>query len=116
RIGNGAKMDDRIKLAAVKPPHEFIRRDDVGQTALGQIAPLVSGTHGVIDDNVGKSAVVKGCNKIGADESSSAGDQNHANPLSRGFLAPRYAGMQPRASLGAGRRRTPNSRASTFRR
>ena len=39
-VGNGAHMDDRLELAAVQPAHQFGRRHQIGDLALGQIAPF----------------------------------------------------------------------------
>ena len=67
-------MHDRLKLAAVEPAQEIGRRHEVGDLAIGEIAPLAVAAEHVVDDNVGATGLVEVRHDIRSDEPGPAGD------------------------------------------
>ena len=57
--GNRAQVDDGVELAAVKPARQIRRRHEVGQLALGEIAPLAVGTEKVANGHIGPPRIVE---------------------------------------------------------
>src|SRR5262249_2613609 len=94
-IGDGAEMDDRLKLAAIEPSDKFARRHHVSDLAFAEIAPFTLFAERVIDHNIGVPRLVEAGDQIGPDKAGSAGDQQHSYP-------PRLlASLCPRPSRGA---------------
>ena len=80
-VGNRAHVDDGVELAAVEPVHQFGRRHQVGDLALGQIAPFgVVVAEQVVDHDVGRARLVEAGDHVRPDETGPAGDQKHAYP------------------------------------
>ena len=57
-VRDGAHVDDGIEFAAVEPGQQISRRNDVGQAALAQVAPLAARPDHVVDNDVGPAGIV----------------------------------------------------------
>ena len=68
-------MDDGVELAAVEPAHQFGRRHDVGDLALGEIAPfgVVLAEH-VVHHDIAGAGLVEASDHVRADEAGPPGD------------------------------------------
>jgi len=87
-VGDGAEMDDCLKLAAIEPTNELARRHHVGDVAFAEIAPFTLFTERVVDHNVSPPRLVEAGDQIGPDEAGSASDQQHSYPP---WLLPPFA-------------------------
>ena len=79
-LGNGAEMDDGVEPAAVQPVRQFARRHDVGELALGEIAPFAVMAEHVADDDVGAARLVERGHDIRSDKTGAPGHQQHDVP------------------------------------
>ena len=59
-LRNGAEMDDGVEpAAAIQPRRQFGRRHDVGQLALGEIAPFAVMAEQVADRHVAAARIIQ---------------------------------------------------------
>src|SRR5215831_15070392 len=70
-------MDHGIELAPFQPIGEAGRRNDVGELALLQVAPLAVRSERIVDDDVSAPRLVEIGDDIRSDKSRSAGNQQH---------------------------------------
>ena len=84
-IGRGGLRDrphvkDGVELAARQPARQIGRRDEIGQPALLQVAPLAFGAEMVAHGDIAMPGLVEARHQVRSDEASPAGDQEHAVP------------------------------------
>jgi hypothetical protein len=65
------------EMAAVEPAQKIGRRHEIGDLAIGEIAPLTVAAEKVVDGNVGAAGLVEARHHIRSDEPGPAGDQQH---------------------------------------
>ena len=72
-------MHDRLDLAdmAVEIGKQGVGGNDVGELALGDVAPLVAVAQAVADDHRPAALFLQGGDDVGPDEAGSAGDHDH---------------------------------------
>ena len=79
-LGNRPHVDDRIQPAAVQPGGQFGRRHDVGELALGEVAPFVAVAEQVTHNDVRAARLVERGHDIRSDKTGPTGHQQHAAP------------------------------------
>ena len=70
-------MDDGIEPAALQPGQQFGRRHDVGELALGEVAPFAVMAEQVADGDIGAAGVVQRGHDVRSDKTGAAGHQQH---------------------------------------
>ena len=63
-----------------EPVHQFRRRHEVGELALGEIAPFAVMAEHVANRDVGAAGVVQRGHDIRSDKTGATGHQQHASP------------------------------------
>ena len=76
-LRNGAEMDDGVEPAALQPVRQFGRRHDVGELALGEIAPFAVMAEHVADRDVGAAGVIQRGHDVRSDKTGATGHQQH---------------------------------------
>ena len=79
-LRNGAEMDDGIEPAALQPVRQFGRRHDVGELALGEIAPFAVMAEQVANGDVGAARVIQRGHDVRSDKTGAPGHQQHSAP------------------------------------
>ena len=89
-------MDHGLELAAVEPGEQVFGGNEVGDLALGEIAPLAVRSEKIVDSDIGPAGLVEPRDHIRTDKSGRTGDQQHRRrtppagwPPTRGLLCPR---------------------------
>jgi hypothetical protein len=67
-------MDDGVEAAPFQPVHQFGRRHEIGQPALGQIAPFAVVAEYVANRDIPSGVVQRG-HDVRADKTGAPGDQ-----------------------------------------
>ncbi len=73
---------DRAALSLQKIEQRFGGQDS-HEVALGNVSPLVALTQAVANNDLGFAASLQGSHNVGTDESSAAGNDDHALPPRR---------------------------------
>src|SRR6185437_5258948 len=73
-------MDQSIEPPPLQPIVEFSRRHEIGELALGQIAPFSVLTEQIANRDVGAAGVIEGGHDIRPDKAGAAGHQQHSVP------------------------------------
>ena len=73
-------MDDGVEPAALQPVHQFGRRHEIGELALGQIAPFAVMAEHVAHRHVAAAGVVQRGHDVRSDKTGAPGHQQHAVP------------------------------------
>ena len=80
-LRNGAEMDDGVEPAAVQPGRQFGRRHDVGELALGEVAPFAVVAEQVANRDVGAARVIQRGHDVRSDKTGAPGHQQHEMSL-----------------------------------
>ena len=78
-LGDGAEMDDGLQPAALQPVHQFRGRHEIGEPALGQIAPFAVMAEHVAHGHV-PAGVIQRSHDVRPDKTGAPGHQQHAIP------------------------------------
>ncbi len=68
-------MNHCVELASVEPGHQFRRRHEIGDLAVGEIAPLAIATEHVVNHDIGASGLVEARDHVRPNETGAAGNQ-----------------------------------------
>ena len=70
-------MNHGVEPAALEPVHQFARRHEIGELALGEISPLAVMAEEIANDDIGAAGFVERRHDIRSDEARAAGDKKH---------------------------------------
>ncbi len=68
-------MNDGVELAALEPFRKFSRRHEIGEPALGEIAPFAVMAEHVADRDIGTARVIQRGHDIRSDKTGAPGHQ-----------------------------------------
>ena len=73
-------MDDGIEPAALEPVQQLGRRHEVGELALGEIAPFAVMAEHIANRDIGAAGVIQRGHDVRSDKTGASGHQQHAVP------------------------------------
>ncbi len=98
-LRNGPEMDDGLQPAAFQPVRQLRRRHDVGELALGEIAPFAILAEHVAHGDIGAARVIQRGHDIRSDKTGPPGHQQHSVALPLMWHAS-FAPLLPGRQLG----------------